>query len=100
MITINNAKFAKNSLQFDESCHGFYSAGKLRIFFKNKQKNVFAALVKNKHGFHFVNCSDIDGRKFYQFALSENYEKLFGLHGLKYSEQLEMIKKYGEEFLK
>lgn len=101
MLIINNVKFAKSDNEFqDGDFFGFYRAGKNKIFFKDKNKKVFAALIKNKHGFHFVNCGEHNGRKFYQFALSENHEKLFGLYGLGYSQQIEKIKNYANEFVK
>lgn len=98
MIMINNKKFAKNEKEFtdtlfqkDGTAFGYYKQYKNRIIFSDMQGKVFAALIKNKHGCHFVNAGVYDGKTRYQFAMSSQYEKLFGFPE-KWSEQLEYIK--------
>ena len=61
--------------------------------------NIFAALVKNKHGEHFVNARKVEGKIFYQFALSDKNETIFGLRDLTYSDKIQTIKKMSVDLL-
>ena len=100
MIEINGNRFAKNDSEFTESlfnppktCFGFYKRkGKNVIIFCDIQKKPFAALVKQGTNSFLVNCREVTGGQiFYQFALGENYESIFGLNGLGYTAQNELV---------
>jgi hypothetical protein len=70
-----------------------------RILLKNNKGEVFAALVKNKHGYHLVSCQLVGSKPRYMYSLSDAAAKLFRLDGLNYSQQKEKIELWGKAFL-
>lgn len=86
MITVNGKQYAANDSEFTDTlftsggtASGYYKQYKHRIIFMDMQKNPIAALVRNKNGNFLVNCGTCEGKYFYQFALSDHLEPLFGV---------------------
>lgn len=97
MIEINGKAFARTDKEFTESlfrpsgtCAGFYRIRKNSVLFLDMQKQPFAHLTRNKHKETiFGNARSLDGKVFYQAALSTRNESIFGLAGLGYLAQLD-----------
>jgi hypothetical protein len=100
MLHFNGLRFAKNDAEMIESlfshggtCAGFYKRLKSGFQLLNLQKELFAFLVDNKHGEKFVvTASRRDGKAFYMYGSSAITERLLGLDGMGYMQQIDVCK--------
>ena len=106
MIEINGIKFAKNESDFVSSLFnpsgtatGFYKRYKQRIIFSDKDHKPIAALVRNRHGSHFVGCSKTEQGIRYMYSMDSLSEKLFGMDKMGYMESMEFIERLTKDNL-
>lgn len=88
MLQINGKLYVKNNAEFTETlfrkggtAYGYYKKLNGSIHLMDMHKNVFAAVVINKHDFKgIVNAKRLDnGKVFYQYGLSDENKKLLGV---------------------
>lgn len=101
MIEINGIRYAKNDKEFNNTlfqiggtASGFYKVLKNRIELMDQHKEPFACIgVNDAQGVSIVNMGKINGKKFYQYGLSDHHADTLGMPngyiaGIEYSEWL------------
>ena len=106
MIEVNGVKFAKTESEFVDSLFniggtatGFYKRYKNRIIFSDKDHKPMAALVRNRHGSHFVGCSKTEHGIRYMYSMDSLSERLFGMDEMGYMDQMEFIDGLTEQLI-
>lgn len=107
MLTVNGHKYAANNKEFTESlfckggtCAGYYKKTRNKILFSDMQGDIFAALVRNKHGNHLVSTTRLeDGKIFYMYGLATSAESVFFPAGLGYMAKKDSIDNMVNELL-
>lgn len=102
-------KFAKNDDVFVNSlfeggstCDGYFKyKGKRCIHLFDHQGKPIAFIAKNKHNESFLgNLSIIEGKPFYQVALTNNSAKHIGIDGLSFLQKKEFVENLTSKYLK
>lgn len=101
MIKINNVIFCKNkdelniilsSKNHNYEMTGLYKRSKNKILFYSNSGELFSSLLRDRHGEPFlVNATKLNDKIYYQYSLSDFYEKKFGFPS-NYLGQLDFIK--------